>query len=126
MWYAYGARGIKVCDRWLDSFENFYADMGDRPSSKHSLDRIDNDGNYEPDNCQWAIAKVQCNNKSDNRLITALGKTMTLTQWGDETGLHIETIRYRLKHGWSPDKTMTTPLKVTSTRRSNPLRTKTT
>lgn len=76
----YGGRGIKVCDRWLHSFENFYADMGEKPE-KMSLDRIDNNGNYCPENCRWATVKTQNNNRRTNIYITYRGKTMTLKQW---------------------------------------------
>lgn len=66
-YHRYGARGIKVCDRWLNSFENFYADMGDKPTPEHQLDRIDNDGNYEPNNCRWVTPKENSNNRGKQK-----------------------------------------------------------
>jgi hypothetical protein len=76
----YGGRGIKVCRRWK-KFENFIADMGLPPSEKHSIDRIDNDGNYEPSNCRWATREEQANNKSNNKFITYNDCTLTIAQW---------------------------------------------
>lgn len=107
----WGGRGIKVCERWHD-FNNFYADMGKRPLNT-TLDRIDNNGNYEPSNCRWASAKVQANNKRSNTLITYKGKTQTLQQWADETGIYSGTISMRINHyGWSVEKALTTPSKI--------------
>lgn len=63
----YGARGISVCERWASSYENFLADMGRKPSPSHSIDRIDNDDNYEPGNCRWATAKQQRANRRDSQ-----------------------------------------------------------
>lgn len=104
----YGGRGIKICERWHD-FNNFYADMGARPKGM-TLDRIDNNGNYEPSNCRWATAKTQSNNRRSNTLITYKGRTQTLQQWADETGICSGTISQRIrKRGWSIEKALTTP-----------------
>jgi hypothetical protein len=94
-WESYGGRGIAVCERWK-SFENFYADMGQRPHGT-SLDRIDNNGNYEPSNCAWRTYKEQQNNRRTSRVIEYNGKRMTLSQWSRETGIPISTLFGRLE-----------------------------
>ena len=108
-YHRYGGRNIVVCDRWLKSFVNFLADMGPKPSSKHTIDRIDNDGNYEPSNCRWATPKQQSRNKSTNHLVTHNGRTMCLVEWAEETGIGFVTLYCRLQSGWSIKQVLTTP-----------------
>lgn len=93
-WTRYGGRGIKVCERW-NSYNQFLKDMGRKPSNKHSLDRIDNNGSYEPSNCRWATWREQQQNRSTNRLITIGNRTLCLTQWAREFNIPITTFRRR-------------------------------
>lgn len=98
----YGARGIRVCDRWQD-FHSFASDVGSRPDG-HTLDREDVDGDYEPDNCSWATHKAQLRNKRNNRLLMYNGVTQCVTAWAEEVNLNYRTILTRLRRGWSvPD-----------------------
>lgn len=97
--YAYGARGISVCERW-QKFENFYEDMGDRPSDSHSIDRINNDGNYEPGNCRWATAKEQARNKKKTKMATYKDVTKPVSEWIEILGLKPAVIYDRLRRGW--------------------------
>ena len=106
----YGGRGIKVCDRWRESFEAFYADMGDPPSDQHSLDRRETDGDYTPDNCRWATSEEQQNNRRNNVFLEYDGQRLTVAQWGRKLGLHKNTILQRLARGWSVQDTLTKPL----------------
>lgn len=93
----YGGRGISVCDRWKESFWNFVDDMGERPSAKHSIDRVDNDGNYEPNNCRWATAREQARNTSRNTVLTHDGKTMCVCDWAKYLGISDRALSIRLK-----------------------------
>lgn len=99
----YGGRGIMVCDRWASSFENFLADMGLRPSASHSLDRINNDGNYEPANCRWATNREQFRNKSTNHYVTYAGRRVVVSDLPRLVGLSLATVKRRLKNGVSID-----------------------
>jgi len=102
----YGGRGIGVCNRWRDSFNNFLLDMGERPDG-FSLDRIDNEKSYSIDNCQWVSVKSQANNRRNNFLITHKDKSLTLKQWSEQTGINPGTIRKRIVDlGWSLDKAL--------------------
>lgn len=109
-WHHYGGRGIIVCDRW-SLFENFYEDMGPKPSPQHTLDRYpDQNGNYCPENCRWATREEQNNNLKRNRLLTHDGDTMTLAQWGRKLGWPADRLAGRLRRGWSVEDTLTLPL----------------
>ena len=101
----YGAAGIKVCKRWRDSFENFFADMGERPDGC-SLERIDGEKNYTPKNCVWATKEQQANNRRNNRLIEFDGKTMTLAQWAKKTNIPASTIARRIDRGWDIERAL--------------------
>lgn len=96
----YGGRGITVCDRWRSSFEAFFEDMGVKPGPGYSLDRIDPNKPYEPGNCRWATSKQQMNNRRANKMIAFDGKTLTLQEWAERTGINRSTISSRIKHGW--------------------------
>lgn len=106
----YGGRGITVCDSWL-KFEDFYADMGPRPSKDHSIDRKDNNGPYCKDNCRWATQRDQNNNKRSTRLVSHNGKEQSVSQWAASAGLHVTVLIGRLNLGWPMDKALTEPVK---------------
>jgi hypothetical protein len=114
----YGGRGITMLQRWADSFEEFLKDVGPRPLSDSEIDRYpDNNGNYEPGNVRWASPKEQANNRRSSRLITVNGKTKTLTQWGESSGLGWAVIKSRLDHGMPPDLAVCKPLRKGNYRR---------
>jgi hypothetical protein len=96
----YGGRGIIVCERWESSFENFLYDMGARPSPNHTIERIDNDGHYGPDNCRWATNTEQANNRSTTRFVEYNGKTISIPDLAREVGADARMIRRRLDAGW--------------------------
>lgn len=106
----YGGRGVTVCERWHD-FTNFLADMGKKPSPRHTIERIENNGNYEPGNCRWESAKEQNRNRSDNRLVTYLGWEMTIAEACERTGISRNAVDARLRRGWTPERAVTTPVK---------------
>ena len=110
----YGGRGITLCERWK-SFENFYADMGDRPPDM-SLDRIDNNGPYSPENCRWATREQQQNNRRVNTRLTYNGRTLTVAEWGRVTGYGKGPIVQRMQSGWPVEAILTTPVAKRSPR----------
>jgi hypothetical protein len=114
----YGGRGIRVCDRWLEpngqGYINFLTDMGQRPTLAHEIERICNNGNYEPGNCKWATSIEQNRNKRNNHNLTYNGKTQCIAAWAEELGIHQETIRNRIKKGWPIEKVLVSTEKIRS------------
>jgi hypothetical protein len=109
VWRYYGGRGIKVCERWRESFDNFHDDMGPRPSSGHSIDRIDVNGDYTPENCRWATSDEQGRNKRSNNLIEFNGRTQTISDWSRETGITVSAIFHRIRSGWPLETVFSVP-----------------
>jgi hypothetical protein len=109
---SYFLKGVTVCERWKgrEGFGYFLGDMGSRPSKRHSLDRIDNDGNYEPSNCRWATVEEQNRNKSTNVFITFRGNTKCMVDWAKELGIHAASLKYRILK-WGVEKALTAPVK---------------
>jgi hypothetical protein len=108
----YGGRGICVCESWL-KFQNFYADMGEKPEGK-SLDRINNNGCYSPENCRWASRVEQARNRRNNRMVTYKGKSQSLSAWAEELNANFNTLNTRAQRGWSDERIIATPIKKVS------------
>jgi hypothetical protein len=106
----YGGRGIRVCTRW-QSFENFLLDMGERPADL-TLDRVDNNGNYEPRNCRWATRRTQQNNRRRNSRLTFAGETLSLSEWSRRTSIPLSTLRGRLRLRWTAEQALSKPVRI--------------
>jgi hypothetical protein len=116
-WGSYGGRGITVCARWR-SFAAFRDDMGPKPSPTHSIDRINNDGNYEPGNCRWATRADQNRNKRNSRRLAFNGEVQTVAEWAVHLGMSRQALSYRLNHGWTLQRIFTEPLETTKSKAS--------
>lgn len=106
----YGAKGVKVCKRWRNSFENFFQDMGHRPQGRFTLERRNRDKDYTPKNCYWATYIEQANNRSNNRMITIDGVTLTVAQWCRKYNIPVATAWHRMHRGWPELLAMTQPV----------------
>lgn len=111
-YHSYGARGIKVCDEWKNSFKKFKEwALSNGYADNLTIDRINNDGNYEPSNCRWVTNKQNTNNTRKNRIITYNGKTHTMSEWCEILGVKLQTLSARIYRGWSLEDVMTKPIK---------------
>lgn len=115
-YHRYGGRGIKVCERW-NSFENFLADMGKRPDGL-TLERKDNDGDYEPDNCRWATKVEQARNRCNTKWHTLNGESKTIREWCEQFGISRDAVRSRLESGWDLERALTEPIALSGKRRA--------
>ncbi len=104
----YGGRGIKVCERWQSSFANFLADMGGKPGNL-TLDRIDNNGNYEPGNCRWATPSQQVRNRRDVVYLEVNGVRKAVWEWASIINIPRRTLLNRIRRGWSPEDVISVP-----------------
>ena len=112
-YYKYGARGITVCERWKNSFLTFLADVGLAPTPQHTLDRIDGSGDYRPGNVRWATPQEQARNTRQNVRYDWDGRSLTLGQWSEITGIKRRTLSQRIHGlGWNIERTLTTPCRV--------------
>jgi DNA-binding XRE family transcriptional regulator len=109
MYHRYGARGISVCQRWLDDYENFFHDVGKRPSSRYSLERKNKDGNYEPGNVKWATRREQSRNTCRNVMLEINGVTKCLSDWSISSPVSFAAIEVRLKNGWCSEDAVFLP-----------------
>jgi len=123
-YFNYGGRGIFVCDRWQgkDGFINFFSDMGPRPGKGYSIDRIDNNGPYSPENCRWVTQKEQNNNYRQNRCVEIDGITKNITEWAEVYGVSRDVIYCRIQKGWDLRRAVITPVQkyVKRKRRNTP------
>lgn len=112
LYVNYGGRGISVCERWLDSFENFITDMGKKPTPDYSIERINNNGNYEPSNCKWESKVNQARNKRSNVFLTHKGETLCMAAWAQRACISTQLFWHRINTcKWSIEKAIDTPVR---------------
>lgn len=117
-WDKYGGRGINVCEEWKNSFESFYEwSINNGYTSKLTLDRADNDGDYDPNNCRWATYKEQENNRRNNVYLEYGGKKLTAQEWGEFLGIKPSIIRQRVLYGWDIERALTQEVRTRNVNR---------